>query len=237
MTATTPKSAYWQGFRTGLPFVLMALPFAALYGVVGIEAGLTLAQVIGFSLLVIAGAAQFAALQLMVQDAAMTLVLLGAVAVNLRMMMYSAALAPHLGAAPVWQRLGMAYVLFDQSYVLSVAKFEEAPDWPVPAKVAYYFGVASPLLPVWLGFTVVGALAGAAIPEAWAIDFIVPVLFLSMVGPMVKSVAHVAAAMVSVGVALALVWLPSGTGLLLAAGCAMLTGALVETWTERRAAA
>ena len=48
------------------------------------------------------------------------------------------------------------------------------------------------------------------------------------------SLAHVAAAAVSVSVGLALVGMPAGTGLLIAAGSAMLTGALVEVWMERR---
>ncbi len=61
-----------------------------------------------------------------------------------------------------------------------------------------------------------------------------PIMFLAMVAPMLKSPAHLAAAGVSVAVALALSDLPAGTGLLIAAGAAMLAGALVETWMERR---
>ena len=68
------------------------------------DAGLTLAQTIGFTVLVIAGAAQFAAVQLMLDNAAIGFVLLAALAVNLRMAMYSAALVPYLGSAPLWQR-------------------------------------------------------------------------------------------------------------------------------------
>ena len=84
--------------------------------------------------------------------------------------------------------------------------------------------------------TLVGIMVGSAIPEAWALDFIVPIMFLAMVSPMLKSLAHVAAAAVSVSVALALVGLPSGTGLLVAAAAAMVTGAIVATRIERRKA-
>jgi predicted branched-subunit amino acid permease len=83
--------------------------------------------------------------------------------------------------------------------------------------------------------TFVGIVAGQAIPEAWALDFIMPIMFLAMVAPMVKSLAHVAAAAVSVSVGLLLVGMPAGTGLLIAAGSAMLAGALVEVWMEKRA--
>jgi len=235
MQATTVKSTYLRGVRHGAPFLIMAVPFAVVFGVVASEAGMSLAQTLGFSVLVIAGASQFAALQLMLENAAIVFVLVAALAVNLRMAMYSAALVPHLGAAPLWQRALVAYVNFDQSYIVSIAQYEKSPDWPVAHKAAYFLGVASPVAPAWVISTGVGALVGAQIPPEYALDFVVPIMFLAMVAPMLKSLAHVAAAIVSVIVALALVGLPSGVGLLIAAGAAMLTGALVETWLERRA--
>ncbi len=229
------KSAYWSGVRDGAPFILMAVPFAALFGVIATDAGLTLAQAMGFTILVIAGAAQFAAIQLMVENASIAFVLLAALAVNLRMAMYSASLVPYLGAAPLWKRACIAYLNFDQTYITSVARYEARPEMSIADRVAYFFGVATPITPFWFGMTLVGILAGQAIPEAWALDFIMPIMFLAMVAPMLKSPAHYVAAVVSVSVALALVNLPAGTGLLIAAGAAMLTGALVEIRMERRA--
>jgi len=234
MQATTAKSAYLKGIRDGAPFLLMAIPFALVFGVVATEAGLTLAQTLGFSILVIAGAAQYAALQLMVENAAIVFVLMAALAVNLRMAMYSAALVPHLGAAPLWQRALVAYLNFDQSYMLSIAEYEESPNWPLQHKVLFFLGVATPMAPLWMMSTAVGAVLGAQIPQEYALDFIVPIMFLAMVAPALKSLAHVAAAFVSIVLALLLMGLPAGVGLLIAAGCAMLTGALVETWMELR---
>lgn len=228
------KSAYWAGVRDGSPFILMAVPFATLFGVVATDAGLSVGQAMGFTVLVIAGAAQFAAVQMMVENAGIAFVLLAALAVNLRMAMYSAALVPYLGPAPLWKRGLVAYLNFDQTFITSVARYEARPEMSVAERIAYFFGVATPITPLWFIMTLVGILAGSAIPESWALDFIVPIMFLAMVSPMLKSLAHVAAALVSVIVALGLTGLPSGTGLLIAAGAAMVTGALVETWMERR---
>ena len=233
MTVATTKSAYWAGVRDGLPFIVMVVPFALLFGVVGIEAGLSMAQTMSFSVLVIAGASQFAALQLMLDNAAIGFVLLAALAVNLRMAMYSAALAPHLGAAPFWQRALVGYLNFDQSYMASIAKYEDNPQMTLPAKVAYFLGVALVISPLWCVFTYIGARLGATVPADIEIAFILPIAFLSMVAPMLKSLAHVAAAFVSIIVAISLVGLPAGSGLLIAAVCAMLTGVVVETWMER----
>ena len=233
MTVATTKSAYWAGVRDGLPFIVMVVPFALLFGVVGIEAGLSMAQTMSFSVLVIAGASQFAALQLMLENAAIGFVLLAALAVNLRMAMYSAALAPHLGAAPFWQRALVGYLNFDQSYMASIAKYEDNPQMTLPAKVAYFLGVALVISPLWCVFTYIGARLGATVPADIEIAFILPIAFLSMVAPMLKSLAHVAAAFVSIIVAISLAGLPAGSGLLIAAVCAMLMGVVVETWMER----
>ncbi len=235
MTITTTKSAFWAGVRDGAPFIIMVVPFATLFGVVAIEAGLTVAQTMGFTILVIAGASQFAALQLMIENAAVGFVLLAALAVNLRMAMYSAALAPHLGKAKLWQRVVIGYLNFDQSYMMSVARYEDDPDMGLDQKVWFYLGVALAITPFWCGFTYVGVKVGAAIPQAIEVSFMIPIAFLAMVAPMMKSLAHIAAAFVSVVVALALAWLPSGSGLLIGAVCAMVVGVTVETWMEREA--
>lgn len=81
----------------------------------------------------------------------------------------------------------------------------------------------------------VGALAGARIPGWLALDFAVPVTFIALFAPALRSLPHLAAAAVSVALALSFAWLPYSLGLMVAAICAMGTGALVETWQEGRA--
>ncbi|MCB1349189.1 MAG: AzlC family ABC transporter permease, partial [Maritimibacter sp.] len=56
------RSPALQGLRDSAPFLLVIAPFAMLFGVVAAEAGLNLAELMSLSVLVIAGAAQFAAL-------------------------------------------------------------------------------------------------------------------------------------------------------------------------------
>ena len=155
MSASTSKSAYWRGLRDGGPFIIVAGPFALLFGVVGTEAGLNLYEIMGFSVLVIAGAAQFAALQLMIENAPTIIVLVTALAVNMRMAMYSASLTPHLGAAPIWQRAVVAYFNVDQSFALSVADYEARPDQSLGQKFRYFMGTATLIAPTWYTFTLV----------------------------------------------------------------------------------
>lgn len=110
------RNAYWQGVRNGAPFVLVIVPFGMLFGVVATEAGFSLIQTISMSALVIAGAAQFASVQLLVDGAPVFVAILTGLAVNLRMVMYSASLTPHVGKAQTWQKVLISYFMVDQSY-------------------------------------------------------------------------------------------------------------------------
>ena len=100
--------------------------------------------------------------------------------------------------------------------------------------MAYFLGCALPVCGPWYVATWAGAVAGAAIPEALALDFAVPVTFIALVAPGLRTLPNVAAAVVSVGVALALSGLPYSLGLMVAAVAAMLAGAFVELRQARR---
>lgn len=217
--------------------MLVIVPFALLFGVVASEAGLNVAEVMGMSVLVIAGAAQFAALQQLVDAAPVVMVLATALAVNLRMAMYSASLTPWLGGAPLWKRAFASYLMVDQSYVLAISRFETEPEMPLASRYAYYFGTMVFIAPAWYAATLAGALVGQTIPEEFALDFALPITFLAMIAPMLKTVPHLAAALTSVGLALALSGLPYGAGLLVAAAAAMGAGAGTEALLARRRAA
>ncbi|WP_147109187.1 AzlC family ABC transporter permease [Tateyamaria sp. syn59] len=234
MPITTTKSAFWAGVRDGAPFVFVAGPFALLFGVLATEAGLNVFEVMTFSLAVIAGAAQFTALQVMENDAPTVIVILSALAVNLRVAMYSAALTPYLGRAPLWQRIFAAYLLVDQSYALSHAKFEAEPELGVPQRMAYYFGTCLLVMIVWFGMSYLGAAVGTQLPQDLPLDFALPIAFLSMVAPMVRTLPHLIAAVVAVVVGLLAVPVPYSLGLIIAGAAGMMAGAQAELMLKGR---
>ena len=236
MTTTTTKSAFFRGAVDSSPFNLVIIPFASLFGLLAVEAGLSVFETLSFSVVVIAGAAQFTALQLMVEDAPTFIILASALAVNLRMAMYSASLTPYIGAAPLWQRARAAYLTVDQSYVVAVAKYDRTPEMSVPERMAYFFGAVTPIVPLLYGFTLVGAILGAQVPDSWALDFAIPIAFLAMIAPMFRTLAHVVAALVAVVVSLICAGVPYSLGLIIAGLVGMMAGARVELWATRRAA-
>lgn len=228
MAFTTANSWLGKGARDSLPFVLVAGPFGMLFGVLAAEAGLDVVAAMTFSLAVFAGAAQFTALQLMQEQAPTLIVLVSALAVNLRVAMYSASLTPYLGAAPLWQRACVAYLTVDQSYALSVVQFETEPRMKLPERLAYFFGTNVVIAPVWFAATLTGALLGRQVPDAWALDFVLPVAFLAMVGPMMRTPAHVVAAFTAIVAALLAAGLPWNLGLIVAGLAGMIAGAQAE---------
>lgn len=225
---STTRTAFWRGVLAGAPFLIMAAPFGALFGVVASEAGLDVLQTVAMSVIVVAGASQFSAVQVLSDGAPFYVAILTGIAVNLRMAMYSASLAPHIGKAPRWHKILAAYFMIDQTYGISILEFEKKPDMAVSEKLAYFFGTAVLIFPLWYASTYFGIIAGAAIPPEYALDFAVPIMFIALVAPSLRSIPHLAAAVVSVVVSLALVWLPYNLWLMVAAVLAMITGAELE---------
>lgn len=234
MAITTTKSAYFRGIADGAPFILIIIPFASLFGLIAVEAGLSVLEALVFSVVVIAGAAQFTALQLLQEEAPTVIVLASALAVNLRMAMYSASLTPYIGSAPIWQRALAAYLTVDQSYVVSISKYEKEPQMTVPQRVAYFFGAVTPIVPLWYIFTVVGALLGTRVPDSWALDFAIPITFLAMIAPMFRTLPHVIAAFVAVVASLLAANVPYSLGIMIGGLAGMIAGAYAEKVIAQR---
>ncbi|WGI21660.1 AzlC family ABC transporter permease [Amylibacter sp. IMCC11727] len=231
---TTSKSAFWAGYRDCMPFILVAGPFGMLFGVASTDLGLTLIETMTMTVLVIAGAAQFTALLLLEENAPTFIIILTALAVNLRMAMYSAAMVPYLGKAPKGMKLLLAYFNVDQSFGLASVRFPQEPTWTVAMRSAYFCGASLAIMPFWVLFTYLGAAFGTKIPDAFALDFALPICFLAIIAPALRTLPHVLAAAVSVIGALLLSWVPFSLGLIIAAIAAMMSGAFAEKWLQDR---
>jgi len=233
----TPRQAFWRGYRDCAPFILIVVPYSLMFGVVARDAGLDVLQAMSMSVLVIAGASQFTALTLLQDHAPVFVALFAALAVNLRMAMYSAALVPHVGHAPLGVRALMAYLMVDQAFAVAVRTYEDNPDMPQGVKVAYYFGCMMLICPFWYGCTLIGALVGQAIPASFQLDFAVPVCFIALTAPLLRSLPHVVTALVAIIGAVVFAGLPWSLGIIVAALVAMIAGAQTELFLRRRGSA
>jgi 4-azaleucine resistance transporter AzlC len=227
-------SAFWTGFREGVPLLLIIVPFGMLFGVVAADAGFDLLQIMAMTIFVLAGASQFAAVHMLSEHAPALIAILTGLVINLRLAMYSASLAAQIGPATSGQRVLVAYFLVDPTFALAHRKFGDNPGMSMADKTRYFIGCAVPLCGGWYLATLAGALAGTAIPPEYALDFALPIAFIALFAPLLRDQAHIAAAFVSVVVALVLSSLPFNLGLMIAALLAMIAGAAVERWVQAR---
>jgi predicted branched-subunit amino acid permease len=190
-------------FRAGVvavvPLLVGAIPFGLVAGASPTAQGLGGGAAVGLSVIVFAGASQLAVADVLGNGGSVLVAALAAWTINLRMLLYSASLAPYFAHETLPRRLGAAYLLTDQSYALSVTGY--GAGLPPPRRLRYYLGVATTLWVVWQVCTVVGVLVGSALPESLPLDFAVPLVFLVLLVPAVSSRPAVVAAAVGAVVA------------------------------------
>jgi 4-azaleucine resistance transporter AzlC len=220
------RSSALAGARDVAPILLGIVPFGLVAGAAVVAAGLPPELAVGLSVVVFAGASQLAAVDLLGAGANAAVVVLTVLVINLRMVMYSASLAPYLERLSLTERAPVAYLLTDQAFALSVTRFE-ADDVVRPW---YYFGAAAPLWVVWQVCTVVGVVAGASVPESVPLGFAVPLTFLALLVPAMKGRASAVAGCCGGAVALAAaaVVVPYNLGLVAGALAGVVAGLLAE---------
>lgn len=218
------RDAYVSGLRTVAPVLVGIVPFGLIAGAAAVEADLSLAQALGLSTIVFAGASQLAAIDLLGQDAPLLVVVGTALVINLRMVMYSASLAPSFTGVSRRARAVVAYLLTDQAYALSLAADHDDDA----ARLWYYLGLATPLWTVWVICTAIGAVVGARLPPWLPLSFAVPLTFLAILVPAVVDRPSLVAAVVGGTVAVLGVGLPYNLGLLAGAVAGIAAGMAVE---------
>lgn len=233
------------GARAVAPMLVGVIPFGLVAGATPATTGLGGGTSIGLSTIVFAGASQLAAADVLADGGAALVAVIAACTINLRMLLYSASLAPHLTHVPLRQRLFMAYLLTDQAYAVSITRWtgediraDEGGPAPDPARrVPYYLGAGLMLWANWQVCTIVGVLIGSAVPESLPLDFAVPLVFLVLLVPAITSRPAGVAALVGGGVAVLAG--EAGVGhlmVLFGAVAGILAGAVAEAVIEHRGA-
>jgi 4-azaleucine resistance transporter AzlC len=219
---------FWAGVRAELPLLISVFPFGLIYGSLALNAGIPIAAAQAMSSIVFAGSSQFAVAQLVHEAAPGLVILLTIAVINLRHMLYSASLAPHLKGLSLRWKVLLSYLMTDEAYAVAILNYERiggtmAGHW-------YFLGAGLALWSTWQVSTGLGLGLGSALPADWPLDFALPLTFIAMVVPALKNRPAVAAALSAGLVALLAYSLPYKLGLVLAA----LTGIVVGTFLEGR---
>jgi predicted branched-subunit amino acid permease len=213
------------------PVLVGTVPFGFVAGVAAVGAGMTALQGIALSFFAFSGIAQLVVAQLVAVQSPAVVTLAAALVVSLRFLMYSAALSPHLAHLPLRWRVPLAYLMTDQGFAMGVHHYSQPGD----RRDRHFrvLGSGVTLFSVWQASVIAGALAGAQVPEAWSLDFVVTLSFLALLVPALRTRADLAAAIVAAAVALAAAGLPYRLSLVAASLAGIGAGVLVE-WRHRR---
>ena len=226
MTEPAAPVGAWGSARRGAvaigPIALGVMPYGLIAGYAAIDIGLRIAEAVGFSVFFFAGAAQLAAIDLLGAGAPVGVVLLTVLVINARLVMYSASLAPHLSTEPVGRRGLAAYLLSDHAFAVAIVPISGAPGRIMP--LWYYLGAALPLWACWQLWTILGAVAGSAIPDGLQLGFAVPLAFLALLVPAITDRPTLVAAVVAGAVATSTVELPANLGMPLGAVAGIAAG-------------
>lgn len=219
------RSELRAGAMSILPMLIGVIPFGLVAGVTAVAGGLGIAAAVGFSTIVFAGASQLAAIDVLSSGGAAVVAALAACTINLRMLLYSASIAPYYAHETSARRMVVAYLMTDQAYAVSISRFaDQSTSVTDPAtrsrRFSFYVGAGLTLWAAWQLSTVAGALLGSAVPESVPLTFAVPLVFLVLLIPTLSARHSVVAA--AAGGATTVLALEAGVGPL-----AVMIGALV----------
>ena len=232
MPYPSATQAFRQGAHSVLPLTSGVVPFGLITGVTAIGMGLSPADAIGMTLLFYSGSAQMVVMQLMQSGALPVTMVVTALVINLRFLMYSASLAPHLSHLPRRHKWPMAYLLSDQSFALCSLKMSSGELGRFAFH--YYAGTA---ITMWFGWNLsvlAGMYLGAGIPEDWSLGFAIPLSFLALLIPSIRNRATLGAALTGGLLAVLAVDLPYNLGLLAGALGGIIAGLTLENLQQTK---
>jgi 4-azaleucine resistance transporter AzlC len=216
------------GCRDSIPMILGIAPVGLIFGALAALGGLTIAQATAMSVLVYSGSAQFVALTLIAASSGLLVVLLTTFVVNLRHVLYSAALKPYVANLSQRWRVPLAFTLTDETFAVVQRRYlahgeDGSGRW-------YHAGVTLTLYITWTLSSLLGAVFGQSVPDlaAWGLEFTMLATFIGIVVPALRSYPQLAAAVVAGGVALLCHFWPYKLGLMAAAVSGIVTGVVLE---------
>lgn len=227
---TTSRHCLLAGVRASGALLMGVIPFGMVCGAAAAAAGFDFHQAFALSWVVFAGSSQIVATQLFAGGAPIWVIVATGIIVNLRFMMYSAALAPHMKGMSARHSWLAAYLLTDQAFALTLARAMDGRT----GTTWFYFGVAGSLWVFWQLATIAGIVLGALIPANWSMDFVVALTFISVLSPVMKDRSMAAAAVCGAVAAVALD-LPLKLDLIAAAALGIAAGLITDRiWKRKR---
>ncbi|WP_133609968.1 AzlC family ABC transporter permease [Aquabacterium commune] len=227
-----------QGMRDMARVAPGMMAWGLVTGVAMTTSGLPLGVVLCMSLGVFAASAQLSAVPLMMVGAPLWVVWMTALCVNLRFVIFSAQLRPHMQCLPLRWRLVAGYLSADVTYVLTVHRHGQGePAGPQhPAPLAYFAGAALVNWASWNLASLAGIAFAAQVPTAWGLAFAGTLALLALLITLLKDRISAVATTLAGVAAIACHGVPFRLHILVAVLVAVGAGLWLERQTSARSA-
>jgi len=195
------------GMVRAVPILLGYLPIGLAFGVLASTAGLSIYSALAMSVFVFAGSAQLIAVGLIDSGAGLAVITTTVFLVNLRHMLMSASLAPHLRYLRPLEQAFFSYEITDESFALHSVHFRRK---GMPPK-AELFALNHSAHLAWIAGTLLGAWVGVSLTfdtKMYGIDYALPAMFIALLVMQIENRRHVVIAIIAA--ALGLIFYLSG---------------------------
>ena len=182
------RARFVRGLRLGLPIFLGYAPIGAAFGIVARGLGFSPLQATICSGTALAGAGQLIALQLLGAGAGAAAVVLTTAIVNLRYVLFGAALSQHATGMSLRQQAFLAFTLTDETFAVNIDDGRRG-----QADFASMAGVGVIAWSGWVLGTAAGALLAGVIgdPTRFGVQFAMPAMFTALLVAQAEDRTHV----------------------------------------------
>jgi len=177
------RASFFAGGKKAIPIMLGYAPLGLAFGVIARGKGLDVPQTALMSLLVFSGSGQYIGVGLLAAGASIPAILLTTFLVNLRYLLFSAAMAPHVKKMPSLVQSILAFGITDETFTLNMAEFDKK-----EADRDFMLGVNIFSHLSWIASTAIGAAIGDMIPDInkYGMNFALPAMFIALLIMQIK---------------------------------------------------
>lgn len=224
--AAAPSSARRRALKDIAPFAIALIPFGLAAGGASAQAGLSVGQSMFGATVMLAGAAQLAAVESIGRGDGVLAVAIAVALINLRFVVYGAGVANWFVEAPRRRRFALVYPIVDQTFLLCQQRFDEETD--LTWRQHYYLTATAVLATTFVGSQLVSFWLGTSLPDGVGLHLAAPLAFVGLLARALSDRRTIVAAVVAgtaiviVSGAIGTLSLPVAVGLGVAA--AMTTG-------------
>lgn len=176
------RRQFFEGIEAGIPVMIGFIPIAMTFAMLASKAGFSFTQTNAMSILVLAGASQMMAVNMLTMGAGIFEIVFATFILNLRHFIMSTYVMNRLKKVPIALRLILAFGVTDETFAIFATKSKEDHN-------PYFFaGIASMTYFSWVTGTVFGAVVIQYIPSSIcnSMSIALYAMFIALLVPAIK---------------------------------------------------